>query len=59
MNALKIGIPNIFDKIGCNNREYLEDCGELLNVNDINETNILLFLGIIEKRTNEILQMYN
>ncbi len=59
LNSLKIGIPNIFEKIGCNNKAYLEEWGELLNINDINEGNILSFLGIIEKRTNEILQMYN
>ena len=55
LNSLKIGIPNIFEKIGCNNKDYLEDWGELLSINDINEGNILNFLGVIEKRTNEIL----
>eukprot|EP00828_Plagiopyla_frontata_P022441 TRINITY_DN2902_c0_g1_i10.p6 TRINITY_DN2902_c0_g1~~TRINITY_DN2902_c0_g1_i10.p6 ORF type:complete len:111 (+),score=31.32 TRINITY_DN2902_c0_g1_i10:694-1026(+) len=30
-----------------------------MNINDINEGNMLQFMSVIEKRTNEILQMYS
>eukprot|EP00232_Nephroselmis_pyriformis_P003386 CAMPEP_0182912456 /NCGR_PEP_ID=MMETSP0034_2-20130328/37522_1 /TAXON_ID=156128 /ORGANISM="Nephroselmis pyriformis, Strain CCMP717" /LENGTH=532 /DNA_ID=CAMNT_0025049131 /DNA_START=62 /DNA_END=1660 /DNA_ORIENTATION=- len=54
VNALKTGIWNIFNKIGCNTpavREMLGDGG-------VTESNMMQYLGIIEQRTNEILQMY-
>lgn len=55
VNSLKVGIPIIFERIGCNTEEYLKD---LLPNQGINEGNILQYLAIIEQRTNEILQMY-
>ena len=54
VNALKAGITSIFNKIGCNNssnRELLGDQG-------VNETNMLAYLGVIEQRANEVIQMY-
>jgi len=58
INTLKIGIPNIFEKLKCNDKKYLQMEGGYLNVNDINETNILSFLSIIEKRSIEILSQF-
>mmetsp|Transcript_37188 Transcript_37188/g.91938 ORF Transcript_37188/g.91938 Transcript_37188/m.91938 type:complete len:559 (-) Transcript_37188:205-1881(-) len=54
VNALKAGITSIYNKIGCNtaaNREMLGEEG-------VSEQNMMQYLGIIEQRTNEILQMY-
>jgi len=48
------GITSIYNKIGCNtpaNRELLGDLG-------VNESNMLSYLGVIEQRANEVLQMY-
>ena len=58
INTLKIGIPNIFEKLKCNDKKYLQMEEGYLNVNDINETNILSFLSIIEKRSIEILSQF-
>jgi len=54
VNALKVGIQSIFNKIGCNtpaNQEMLGNEG-------VTESNMMQYLGIIEQRTNEILQLY-
>jgi len=56
INALKISIPIIFERIGCNVEDY---ANELLDGTTVNEGNMLQYLGIIEKKTNEILQMYH
>jgi len=56
INALKISIPIIFERIGCNIEDY---ANELLDGTTVNEGNMLQYLAIIEKKTNEILQMYH
>ena len=30
INALKVCVPVIFDRIGCNNEEYLREMGDLI-----------------------------
>ena len=55
INGLKIGIKSIFDRIGCNN----EQVAELVGSHGVTESNMMQYLGIIEKRTNEILSMYS
>ena len=47
INALKIGVKSIYDKMGCKD--------ELVEVNGISESNIMSYLGIIEQRTSEVL----
>ena len=54
INALKLGVEQILDKIGCNN----STAEEMISSQGINETNLMQCLSIIELRTNEILQMY-
>jgi len=56
INALKISIPIIFERIGCNVEDYAT---ELLDGTTVNEGNMLQYLAIIEKKTNEILQMHH
>jgi len=56
INALKISIPIIFERIGCNIEDY---ANELIDGSTVNEGNMLQYLAIIEKKTNEILQMYH
>ena len=50
--ALKIGIRNIYENIGCGT-DKVEDPSM------ITESNMLAYLSAIEERTNEILQMYD
>ena len=54
MATLKENIWNIFLKLGCNtpaNRELLGEDG-------VTDENMMPYLGVIEQRTNEILQMF-
>lgn len=53
VNALKVGIQSIFNKIGCNTPANME----LLGNEGVTEGNMMQYLGIIEQRTNEILQL--
>lgn len=54
VNALKVGIQSIFTKIGCNTPANME----MLGNEGVTEANMMQYLGIIEQRTNEILQLY-
>lgn len=54
VNALKVGIASIFNKIGCGTPANME----LLGNEGVTEGNMMQYLGIIEQRTNEILQLY-
>ena len=51
INALKIGIHSIFDRIGCNT----EMMPELIGSAGVTESNMMIYLGVIEQRTNEVL----
>ena len=55
VNALKIGIQSIFHKIGCDKMPQAET---LDKSEGVTEANMMSYLGIIEQRTNEILQLY-
>ena len=60
INSLKISVPIMFERIGCNSDEYTKDLGEdFRSLKDIDEGNMINFLGVIEKRTNDLLQLYN
>lgn len=39
--SLKLGIPIIFERIGCNNQEYLKELGDYSTINEINNNNML------------------
>jgi len=52
--ALKLGIQSIFVKTECD----ASALADLLSDTQVTEANIMQFLGIIEQRTNEILQMW-
>jgi len=54
VNALKVGIQSIFNKIGCNTPANMD----MLGNEGVTESNMMQYLGIIEQRTNEILQLY-
>jgi len=54
VNTLKVGIASIFKKIGCDTPANLE----MLGNEGVTESNMMQYLGIIEQRTNEILQLY-
>jgi chromosome segregation ATPase len=55
VNALKVGIQSIFHKIGCDKMPQSEN---LDKTEGVTELNMMSYLGIIEQRTNEILQLY-
>ena len=54
VSALKVGIQSIFKKIGCDTPANME----MLGNEGVTEANMMQYLGIIEQRTNEILQLY-
>jgi coiled-coil domain-containing protein 63/114 len=53
-NSLKIGIQSIFNKIGCNTSAM----SEMLADSMVTEANMMQYLGMIEQRTNEVLQLF-
>jgi coiled-coil domain-containing protein 63/114 len=55
VNALKVGIQSIFYKIGC---EKMPQAEMLDKSEGVTEANMMQYLGIVEQRTNEILQLY-
>merc|ERR1711991_224166 len=55
VTVLKKGIENLFSRIGC----YTEGFAEMLGNQGVTDSNIMQYLGIIEQRTNEILQMHS
>ena len=57
VNSLKVSIPNIFERLGCSVEDYVEN-GEIINLTECDEMNMLQYMSLIEKRTNDILQMY-
>ncbi len=55
VSALKASIWELFNRVGCNTgpvRELLGDDGT------VTESNLMAYLGIIEQRTNELLQAF-
>lgn len=54
VNSLKVGIQSIFSKIDCTSSAM----SEMLAGEAVTETNMMQYLGMIEQRTNEILQLW-
>jgi len=54
LNQLKSGIAGLFNKIGC----QTSDAIEILGTQGVTESNMMQYLGIIEQRANEVLQMF-
>lgn len=54
VNQLKTAIWDLFNKIGCNTPAVRQLVGE----EGVQENNVMSYLGIIEQRTNELLQLY-
>jgi len=54
VSQLEQGIQSIFNKIGCD-KAALSD---MLGTTGVTESNMMQYLGIIEQRTNELLQIY-
>lgn len=52
--ALQNSVWDMFNRIGCNTPAVMD----LLGDGGVTEKNLMQFLGIIEQRTNEILQKY-
>ena len=55
VNDLKSGIQSLFSRIGCSTSQL----SEMLGNQGVTESNMMQYLGIIEQRTNEILQGYS
>lgn len=54
IEALKKGIQSVYDKIGFND----EKVNEILGNSGVTESNMMQYLGVIEQRVNELLQIY-
>ena len=54
INHLKTGIHSIFSRIGCGTGST----EEMLGNQGVTESNMMQYLGLIEQRTSEILQLY-
>jgi len=54
VNQLKQGIGSIFSRIGCASTSV----EEMLGNQGVTESNMMQYLGIIEQRTTDILQLY-
>ena len=52
--SLLLGIDSLFDKINCDRSPIVDMLGDT----GVTETNMMQYLGIIEQRTNELLQLY-
>lgn len=52
--TLKVGVQAIFERIGCS----CEVIPELFGSNGVTDSNMMTYLGVIEQRTNEVMQMY-
>lgn len=56
INQLKTGIHGIFSRLGCASTSPME---EMLGNQGVTESNMMQYLGFIEQRTIEILQLYS
>mmetsp|Transcript_9222 Transcript_9222/g.19727 ORF Transcript_9222/g.19727 Transcript_9222/m.19727 type:complete len:546 (+) Transcript_9222:205-1842(+) len=54
VNLLKASIWDLFNKLGCNTPAVRELLGE----DGVSESSLMAYLGIIEQRSNELLQAY-
>ena len=54
VNSLKVGIQSLFSKLECNTSSM----ADMLTDSMVTEANMMQYLGMIEQRTNEVLQMY-
>lgn len=52
-NAVQAGISNVFEQAGCGTAPVRSLLGE----GGVSEANMMQYLGIVEQRTNEILQV--
>ncbi len=55
LTAVRAGIQSIFNRLGCNTQQALEAVG---GTQGVTEANMLKFMGMIEQKTNEIVQVY-
>lgn len=54
LDQLKSGIDSLFTKINCDRSPIVEMLGDA----GVTETNMMQYLGIVEQRTNELLQLF-
>ena len=54
VSQLEQGIQSVFEKIKCDKKAL----SDMLGTTGVTESNMMQYLGIIEQRTNEILQLY-
>lgn len=56
LTAILTGINTLFDKIGC---RAMPECSDVLADGNVNESTLMQYLGMIEQRTNELLQLWS
>ena len=61
IDALKIGISNIYKSLGCeaqSSQSSQVPTTQILGTHGVTESNMMQYLGVIEQRTNELLEIY-
>ena len=59
INLLKATVQNLFNKIGCNTESERKKVMDMLGNQGVTEQNMMQYLGIIEQRANEVLQLFS
>lgn len=54
INALKMGIKSVYDRMGVDHDELKE----LLGSHGVTESNMMQYLGVIEQKTNELIETF-
>jgi len=54
LHHVRAGIESIFRRVGCSQDDMPSGCGS-----GISESNMMVYLSVIESRTNELLKMYD
>ena len=55
LTSILTGINTLFDKIGC---RQMPECSDALAQGAVSEATLMQYLGMIEQRTNELLQLW-
>jgi coiled-coil domain-containing protein 63/114 len=58
LGALKSQLQRMFERLGCNTSEVRAQYGELLT-QGVTDGNMMQYLGIVEKRANDVLAIYH
>lgn len=55
INALKLGIKSVYERMGVDH----DQLKELLGSQGVTESNMMQYLGVIEQKTNELIETFH